>query len=309
MRILLSGSTGLVGSALVPFLTTGGHEVVRLVRAQSKSGETGITWDPASGQLDAAALEGFDAVVHLAGEGIAAARWTAQQKARIRDSRVQGTRLLAERLAGLKSPPRVFVSASAVGYYGDRGDEVLTEESPRGTGFLADVCRDWEAAADPARRAGMRVVNTRFGVILSPRGGALKQMLTPFQLGAGGVVGSGRQYMSWIALDDVIGALHHVLTRAELSGPVNVTAPRPATNREFTKTLGRVLARPTLVPVPAFAARLAFGEMADELLLSSARVEPRKLLETGYAFRFPELEGALRHVLGKTTGPAAAPAR
>jgi hypothetical protein len=310
MRVLISGSTGLVGSALVPFLTTGGHEVVRLVRSQTQiPPATGaLTWDPAAGKLEAAALEGFDAVVHLAGEGIAAARWTERQKARIRDSRVQGTRLLAETIARLKSPPKVFVSASAIGYYGDRGDEILTEASPSGANFLADVCRAWEAAAEPARQAGVRVVAARFGVILSPRGGALKQMLTPFRMGAGGVLGSGRQFMSWIALDDAVGGLHHALVHPELAGPVNIVAPRAATNAEFTKTLGRVLSRPTIFPVPAGIARLVFGQMADELLLASARVEPRRLLESGYQFRYPELEDALRHVLGKTTATTRTPA-
>jgi uncharacterized protein len=295
MKILISGATGLVGSALAPFLTTGGHQVVRLGRGPS--GKDDIHWDPSRNVIDAAKLEGFDAVVHLAGENIAARRWNAEQKARIRDSRVQGTRLLAETLGKLQRPPRALIAASAIGFYGDRGDEVLNESSAAGTGFLADVCRDWEAAT--ASAAGIRVVNLRFGVILSPKGGALAQMLTPFRMGVGGRIGSGKQWMSWIALDDVIGAIHHALATESLRGPVNAVAPQAVTNREFTKTLGQVLHRPTFLPMPAFAARLALGEMADELLLASARVEPKTLLESNYRFVYGNLEDALRHLLGK----------
>ena len=299
MKILVSGSTGLVGSALVPFLSTGGHEVIRLVRGRPQPGEAAVPWDPQAGTIEAAGLEGLDAVVHLAGENVAG-RWTAAKKARIRSSRVAGTRLLAEALAGLKRPPRTLVCASAIGYYGDRGDEVLREETPSGAGFLAEVCREWEAAARPAAEKGLRVVHLRIGVVLSPAGGALARMLTPFKLGLGGRIGAGSQFMSWIAIDDLTGAVHHALTTESLRGPVNAVAPRPVTNREFTKTLGRVLGRPTLFPMPAFAARLAFGEMADELLLASARVEPAKLVTSGYRFRAPELEGALRRLLGKS---------
>jgi uncharacterized protein (TIGR01777 family) len=296
VRILVSGSSGLVGSALVPALRAEGHAVVRLVRGELGSGDF-LTWDPTSGTIDQQALEGFDAVIHLAGESIAAKRWTAEQKARIRDSREKGTRLLCESLARTLHPPRTLVSASAVGYYGDRGEEVLREESPPGLGFLAEVCRAWEAATEPALSRGIRVVNLRIGMVLSPTGGALARMLTPFRLGVGGVVGSGKQYMSWIALDDVLGVIRYVLSREELRGPVNAVAPNPVSNREFTKTLGRVLSRPTILPLPAFAARLAFGEMADAVLLASARVEPARLLSSGYRFQFPELEGALRHLL------------
>jgi len=299
MKILVSGSTGLVGSALVSFLASGGHEVVRLVRGRLKPGVVEVPWDPQAGTIEAAKLEGLDAVVHLAGENIAG-RWTAAKKARIRSSRVEGTRLLAEALAGLKRPPKTLVCASAIGYYGDRGDEVLREDSPSGAGFLAAVCRDWEAAAHAAAEKGIRVVQLRIGVVLSPAGGALARMLTPFKLGLGGRIGPGSQFMSWIAIDDLIGAIHHALTTEPLRGPVNAVAPRAVTNREFTKTLGRVLARPTIFPMPAFAARLAFGEMADELLLASARVEPAKLVSSGYRFRTPELEAALRHLLGKS---------
>lgn len=298
MKVLVTGSTGLVGSALVPFLLTSGHQVARLVRSPPTAGGD-VHWDPAAGRLEPTNLEGLDAVVHLAGERITG-RWTAAKKARIRSSRVQGTRLLAETLARLARPPKTLVCASAIGYYGDRGDEVLREESPSGAGFLAEVCREWEAAARPAAEKGIRVVHLRIGVVLSAAGGALALMLTPFKLGLGGRVGSGQQYMSWIAIDDLAGIIQHALTNESLRGPVNAVAPRAITNREFTKTLGRVLGRPTVFPMPAFAARLAFGQMADELLLASARVEPARLIASGYKFRTPELEAALRHLLGKT---------
>ncbi|HEX7376932.1 MAG TPA: TIGR01777 family oxidoreductase [Pirellulales bacterium] len=295
MHIAITGASGLIGTTLVPLLTGGGHQVTRLVRRAAGPGEA--TWDPAQG-IDPAALETVDAVVHLAGENIAAARWSAAVKQRIRESRVRGTRVLCEALA--KSPGRVkvLVCASAIGFYGHRGDEELTEESAAGEGFLAEVVRDWEAATDPARAAGMRVVNLRFGVILSSQGGALAKMLLPFKLGAGGRVGTGRQYWSWISIDDAAGAIVYSLMTETLSGPVNAVAPRSATNREFTKTLGRVLRRPTFLPMPAFAARLALGEMADDLLLASTRVVPRQLERAGYVFRHPALEAALRHVLG-----------
>jgi uncharacterized protein (TIGR01777 family) len=299
MHILVTGSTGLIGSTLVPFLTTGGHQVTRLVRTAPRPGATEVYWQPETGSIATPGLEGLDAVVHLAGENIAAGRWSAEKKARIRDSRVQGTRVLCDALAQLVNPPKVLVSASAVGYYGDRGAEVLREESRPGRDFLADVCRAWEAATAPAAQRGIRVVNLRFGMVLSAAGGALAKMLFPFKMGVGGIVGSGQQYMSWIALDDVIGAIHHALITDTLHGPVNAVAPNPVINAVFTKTLGRVLRRPTLVPLPAFAARAAFGEMADALLLASTRVEPAKLQDTHYTFRYPELEGALRHVLGK----------
>lgn len=297
LRVLLSGSNGLVGSTLMPMLTTGGHTVLRLARASSARG--GIRWEPEAGEIDPSSLEGFDAVVHLAGENIAAGRWTAAQKQKILESRTQGTKLLAGTLAKLKTPPKVFLCASAVGFYGDRGDEVCDESSPRGQGFLADVCEAWEAATEPARAAGIRTVNLRFGVILSSAGGALKKMLPPFLAGAGGKIGSGKQWMSWIALDDVLGAIHHAMMTDTIVGPTNIVAPNPVTNRDFTKILGRVIRRPTIFPMPGFAARLAFGQMADELLLSGQRVLPRKLEAAGYPFRFAELEPALRHVLGR----------
>lgn len=299
MKILVVGATGLVGSALVPMLTTGGHSVVRLSRGAPKPGDPPtITWDPLAGQIPADQLEGFDAVIHLAGEGVAARSWTPAQKAKIKESRVKGTSLLARTLAGLKHKPASFCCASAIGFYGTRGDEICTEKSAPGDDFLAEVCQAWEAASRPAYDAGIRSVNMRIGVVLTPEGGALKKMLTPFKLGVGGILGNGRQYMSCITIDDVVGAIHHCLTHSELTGPVNLVAPTAVTNREFTKTLGRVLHRPTIFPAPAFMLRLMLGELADGLLLSSTRVRPDRLLETGYQFRFPDLEPGLKHVLG-----------
>jgi len=248
--------------------------------------------------IDAAGLEGVDAVVHLAGENIVG-RWTAAKKARIRDSRVEGTYLLSGALAKLSTSPKVMVCASATGYYGDRGNELLTEESAPGHNFLAGVCQEWEAAADPAREAGVRVVHMRFGIVLSTEGGALATTLPIFKLGGGGRIGSGRQYQSWITLDDVVGAVLHALSTDSLSGPVNVTVPDPPTNIEYTKTLGRVLGRPTVFPLPAPVARLVLGEVADELLLASQRIEPARLKESGYSYRYPQLEGAFRHLLGR----------
>lgn len=301
MKILITGSSGLVGSALASFLTSGGHEVTSVVRRKPCAGKNEIRWDGVDWVEDVVHFEGYDAAVHLAGESIAAGRWTPARKAKILDSRVNSTQLLADTLSRLSRPPKVLMCASAVGFYGDRGSEVLTEESKAGEGFLAEVCSEWERAAHPAHEKGIRVVHGRFGVILSAAGGALSKMLTPFRMGVGGVVGSGRQYMSWIAIDDVVGAIHHAIVTESLSGAVNVTAPAPVTNDQFTKSLGRVLGRPVVIPMPAFAARLAFGEMADELLLASQRAEPRKLIDSGYQFRFAELEAALRHVLGRET--------
>lgn len=299
MNILVSGSTGFIGSALVSFLTANGHRVTRLVRSEPKPGASEAFWDPAVGTIDVRGLQGVEAAVHLAGENIAEGRWTAAKKARIRSSRTEGTHLLAQALTELANRPKVLICASAVGFYGDRGDETLREDSAPGKGFLADVCRDWEAASKPAAAKGIRVVHLRNGVVLGPNGGALAKMLLPFRAGVGGVIGSGKQYLSWISLDDLLGAIYFALTNGSLSGPVNAVAPNPATNREFTKALGRVLKRPTIFPMPASAARLAFGEMADEMLLSSARVEPARLQAAGYQFKHPTLEEALRHVLGK----------
>lgn len=298
MKILVSGSTGLVGSALVPALTAQGHHVVRLTRGRAAADGRAIAWSPEDGILDPAALDGFDAVIHLAGESIASGRWTAEKKRRIRDSRVRGTSLLAGAVARLAKPPAVLLCASAIGYYGDRDDETLTEDSPSGTDFLSSVCRDWEDASRPAEAQGVRVVRHRFGIILSRNGGALAKMLPPFRLGAGGRLGDGRQWMSWIALDDVVGVLQAALTLRDLRGAVNTVAPRPVTNADFTRSLARVLHRPAFFPMPAAAARLVFGEMADALLLSSQRVEPRRLLTSGHRFRLPDLEPALAHLLG-----------
>jgi uncharacterized protein (TIGR01777 family) len=295
--IAVSGSTGLVGNALCARLAASGANVLRLVRRQNVGSLQELYWDPQTGFITPERLNGTSAVVHLAGESIAAGRWTDDRKQRIRSSRVDGTRTLASALARLERPPRVLVCASAVGFYGDRGDELLDESSPPGTGFLADVCREWEAAAAPAAEAGIRVIHLRLGLVLSKRGGGLQKMLLPFKLGAGGRLGSGRQYWSWIHLGDVIGAFLHAVAHDELSGPVNAVGPHPATNAEFTQVLGHVLHRPTILPMPAFAARLALGEMADELLLSSARVLPRKLQGSGYAFAYTDLDAALRHEL------------
>ncbi len=297
MQVLVSGATGLLGSALRSELKGSGHDVIVLSRSKPDA-EGVIRWDPSRGRLDASRLEGIDAVVHLAGESIIG-RWTEEKKRRIRDSRVRGTRLLAETTAGLSEKPRAMICASGINYYGDRRNELLREESEPGDAFLSEVVKEWEAAADPARDAGIRVTNLRFGVVLSPEGGALGTTLPIFKLGGGGRVGSGRQWWSWVALDDVVGALIHALENDSVEGPVNVVAPNPLTNAEYTKVLGEVLNRPTLLPVPAPAIRAVLGQVADELLLASMRVEPAKLKETGYQFRYPELEGALRHLLGR----------
>ena len=289
-RILVSGASGLIGSALLRAFRSSDYDVVSLTRGQ---GEGRIVWDPAQ-ELSPNLVSGFDAVVHLAGESIVG-RWTAAKKRQILESRVQGTRRLAEALARASSRPRVLVVASAVGYYGNRGDEVLREESASGSGFLAEVCRQWEEAAQAAAQAGIRTVHTRFGLVLSPEGGALPKMLLPFRLGLGGRVGDGRQWWSWIHIADVAGAILHTLN-AEVRGPVNVVGPNPATNAEFTKALGAALSRPTIFPMPAFAARLAFGEMGDELLLASQRVQPAKLVASGFEFRFTDLGATLREI-------------
>jgi uncharacterized protein (TIGR01777 family) len=296
VNVLVTGSHGLIGLALVPALARRGDRVVRLIRAAPAAADE-VRWDPMAGSIDAASIEGMDAVIHLAGENLAAGRWTAERKARIRDSRVRGTRLLAETLARLSRRPPVLLSASATGYYGDRGDAVVREDTGPGTGFLPEVCREWEQAADPAREAGIRVVYLRSAIVLSPAGGVLGRLRPVFRLGLGGPLGSGRQYLSWIAIDDWIGAALHLLDDARVAGPVNMAAPQPVTNAVFTRTLARAVSRPALVPVPALALRVAFGEMADQTLLVSARVEPARLLASGYTFRFPDLGGALRHVL------------
>ncbi|MGH3147737.1 MAG: TIGR01777 family oxidoreductase [Rubrobacter sp.] len=294
MNVLISGATGIIGTTLIPELEAAGHRVTRLTRSPRSGDDVG--WDPGAGSIDGD-LEGTDAVVHLAGESIAEGRWTPEKKRRILESRRSGTRLLAQTIAALPTPPHVMVSASAVGYYGDRGNELLTEESGPGTGFLAEVCREWEAGADPAREAGIRVVHPRIGIVLSTRGGALGATLPIFKLGAGGKIGSGKQYWSWISLDDVAGSFVHALTNESVSGPVNVGSPNPLTNAEYTKVLGRVLNRPTVFPVPATAARIVLGGMADELLLASQRMQPSRLEETSYEYRHTDLEEALKHIL------------
>ena len=296
MRVLLSGSHGLVGKALISRLNADKHEIFRLVR-HAPSSESEIEWSPDRYSIAIARLEGFDAVIHLAGESIAEGRWSEEKKKRIRESRVKGTKLLSDALANLSRPPKTLIAASAIGFYGDRGDEILNETSPPGEGFLPDVCAAWEQATQLAMEKGIRVVNTRFGIILSKEGGALAKMLPPFRMGVGGRIGSGKQWMSWIALNDVIEGLNYALTNESLRGPVNFVAPKPVTNAEFTKTLGRVLSRPTFFPVPAFAARLALGEMADALLLSSQRVEPTRLKDANYQFRFSGLREALSHLM------------
>ncbi len=297
MRILVGGSTGLVGTELVKYLTSRGHEVTRLVRKKPNSNERCVVWNPSQGTIDAAGIEGFDAVIHLGGDNIAHGRWTAGKKRLIRDSRVISTQLLASTLAGLSQPPKVFVCASAIGFYGDRGDDVMTEQSQPGPSFLSTTCCEWENATAPASKAGIRVVNVRIGVVLTPKGGALQKMLTPFKLCVGGRVGNGRQWWSWIALDDLVRVLEHATVTESLSGPVNGVAPGTVNNRTFTKLLGRVLRRPTIIPMPAIVVSVLLGEMGDELLLGSTRVVPQRLEESGFQFSYPTLEPALQHLL------------
>jgi uncharacterized protein len=297
-RVLVSGVSGPIGTALLPSLGARGYDVVRLVRATSNSAAHNgaqIAWDPAQ-PISPDAVSGFDAVIHLAGESIVG-RWSAEKKEKIRDSRVIGTHHLSEALAQAKSKPHVFICGSAIGYYGSRGDEVLKENSDAGNGFLPDVCRDWEAATQPAIKAGIRTAQIRTGIVLSPKGGALGAMLTPFKLGVGGRVGNGRQWMSWIDVEDMVGAIHHILKADLLQGPVNMVAPKPVTNAEFTKTLASVLSRPSIFPVPEFVVKTAFGEMGETVLLGSQRVEPAKLVGTGYPFRFRDLRDSLKNVL------------
>jgi len=298
MRILVSGSTGLIGSALVPVLKAAGHEVSGLVRGVPSALKGEVHWSPTAGKLDTAPIEETEVVIHLAGESVAG-RWSEEKKRKILESRVKGTTLLSETIARLMPLPQTLLCASAIGMYGDRGEETLAENSKPGQGFLAEVCQQWEAATEVACGHGIRAVFLRFGVVLSSQGGALKKMLLPFKLGLGGKIGGGQQYMSWIDIDDATGAIVHAMEKTSLEGPINVVAPNPVTNLEFTKTLGKLLGRPTILPMPAFGARLAFGEMADELLLASQRVAPKKLQQSGYSFKYADLEASLRHVLGK----------
>lgn len=297
--IAVGGSTGLVGNALIAALEQDGHAVRRLIRRPVKNRDTEIYWNPKSGEIDAKELSGVDAVVHLGGVNITEHRWTDEFKKQLRESRVRSTQLLSETLATLDQKPRVHVNASAIGYYGLRGDEPLDETSPGGKGFLADVCRDWEAATQASWESGIRVCQMRIGVVLSPAGGALHKMLTPFRMGLGGTLGSGQQYMSWIALPDLVSSIQFALDHDPLYGAVNATAPHPVTNHEFTRTLGEVLHRPAVLPTPAFAVRLMMGrEMADELLLGGAKIYPRRLETEGFRFRSPDLRVALQQLLG-----------
>ncbi len=298
-RIIVSGATGLVGRSLCAFLRTGGHAVDRLVRRNPERGSLDIYWNPDRGEIDAASLEGAEAVVHLAGENVAGGRWTPERKAAILESRRVGTRLLCETLAGLKVKPSVLVSASGTGAYGNRGDEVLTEDSDLGEGFLVDVAREWEAATAPAREAGIRTVMLRIGPVLTPAGGMLEKLLPPFSLGVGGPMGSGNQWLSWISMEDMLGVIRHALFTESLSGPVNAVTPEPVTNREFARVLGRVLARPAFAPLPAAVIEALFGEMGRETILGSQRVLPRRLAASGFPFLLPDLESALRFELGR----------
>ena len=296
MKIAIAGASGLVGSALIPILQSDGNQITRLVRSSPKAGE--IEWHPNQDEVSTQSLQGFDVIINLAGENIAGGRWTDEQKRKIRDSRVNGTHLLSEAIAKMSSKPKTFICASATGIYGDRDDEVLNEQSESGGGFLAGVCREWEKATEPANKAGVRVVNLRFGPILARDGGMLSKLLTPFKMGMGGKVGSGKQHISWIALDDAVSAIKLAIDRQTIHGPLNVVSPNPVTNEEFTKTLGHVLNRPTALAMPAFAARLAFGEMADEMLLASQKVMPKKLTSAGFQFQYPQLEAAMRKYVG-----------
>jgi uncharacterized protein (TIGR01777 family) len=297
--VAVTGSHGLVGSALVAALLRAGHRAVRVVRATPAGGDE-LGWDPRAGVIDAAGLEGIDAVVHLAGAGIGDKRWTPGRKQLILESRTRGTDLLARTLATLDHKPAVLISASGVDYYGPHGDETLTEQSPRGTGFLAEVCARWEGATKPAEHAGIRVARIRTGPVLAADGGLLGRLLLPFRMGLGGRVGTGEQYFSWIALDDHVGAILHLLTLDGTAGAYNHTAPSPVTNREFTETLGRVLHRPTKIPTPLLPLRLRYGsELVDELLLAGQRVLPKRLEGDGYRFAHPTLQGALRAALDR----------
>lgn len=298
MRILVTGSSGLVGSALIPFLLIGKHHVLKLVRARTDLKSNEIAWDAERGVINPTLLEGLDVVVHLAGENIMGS-WTEEKKKRIKDSRVKGTKLLCKTLSQLDTPPKVLITASGVGYYGNQGDKVLTEVSPKGQGFLADVCEEWENATRIASEKGIRTVNLRIGMVLSPKGGALKKMLLPFQLGLGGQMGNGKQYISWIAIDDLIGVIYYAMRQSSLHGPVNAVSPYPITNGEFTKTLGAVLHRPTFLSIPDFAVKWIFGQMGEEVLLSSQRARPEALTECGFNFEYSRMGEALEYLLEK----------
>lgn len=297
MKVLISGSTGFIGSALVSYFRAQGHEVKRLVRKKDNLSDDETGWDPHLGPPDLSAWEGYDVVVHLEGENVASGRWTEAKKKEIRESRVASTRTLSHFLSQLKQPPKVFLTASAMGYYGDQGSTVLTEANPSGRSFLATVCQEWEEATEEAAAAGIRVAHTRFGMVLSSKGGGLPKLMIPYRLGLGGVVGSGEQYISWVTLDDLLAMILHVIGNDRLSNGINFSTPYPVTNAEFTKVLGKVLECPTFVWLPAAMARLTFGEMADEMMLCSTRMVPQKLIETGFSFRYPQLEEALKHIV------------
>lgn len=299
MRILVSGSTGLIGSALAAAFAQQGQQVVRLLRSSAQRGSDDLDWDPEAGVLEASKLEGLDAVIHLAGKNIASGRWSERMKKTIRESRVRSTRLLCEALQKVRSRPRVLASASGASIYGNRGAEILSEESALGAGFLADVAKQWEEATEPASASGIRVVNLRFGIVLSPQGGALAKMLRPFKLGLGGAIGGGEQYWSWITIRDAVRAIQHAINSEALFGPLNVVSPEPVTNREFTQALGAALGRPAFLRMPAFLARIALGEMAEAALLSSTRVLPAKLTANGFNFLHPDLAEAFRSLLPK----------
>ena len=293
--VAITGASGMVGTALGTTLRESGHRSLSITRKASSS--ESILWDPATGLKDPSQLHGIDTVVHLAGENIAAGRWTAALKDRIRRSRIEGTRSLVKSIANVQQRPKTLVCASAIGYYGERGDTILDEDAGAGTGFLADVCRDWEHEAHAASELGLRVVTVRIGVVLSPKGGALAKMLLPFKLGVGGIIGSGKQYWSWIGLHDLVRIIEFCVENESVNGPVNGVSPNPMTNYDFTKGVGQALHRPTIFPMPAFVAKLALGEMANDLLLSSTRVVPKKLQAHGFKFDYPELVGCLEHEL------------
>ena len=298
-RILLAGASGLIGKQLAAFLDTGGHEIWRLVRRTPVAGQNEIEWDPSKGTIDNSAIEGFDIVIHLGGAGIGDRRWTKSRMVLIEKSRTESTGLLARTLASLKQKPEVFLVASAIGWYGNRGDEILDEQSEAGTGFLPETCLAWEASADAARQAGIRTIHARTGVVLDASGGALEKMLLPAKMGAGGPIGSGKQWMSWISMDDHIAAVQHLMMTKNCEGMYNLTAPNPVRQKTFAKTLGRVLRRPAFAPLPGFVVRIIFGELARPLLLEGQKVHPRRLIESGFEFEHPNLEDAFRDCLGK----------
>jgi uncharacterized protein len=297
MKILITGSSGFIGSALVTSLAAQGYDILKIVRRRSPLAPNEIFWDPDLNEIDSQSIEGVDIVIHLAGENIAKGLWTKAKKKRILESRTQGTRLLSETLARLTHPPKTFLSASAIGYYGERGDTILTEKSPKGEGFLSDVCEQWESSTQAALDAGIRVINFRIGIVLDPHGGALKTMLFPFKWGLGGKMGSGEQFMSWIALDDLTSAISFIIKNSSLQGALNVVGPNPIRNEQFTKELGHVLHRPTFLSVPSFALHGLLGDAAEEVLLASTRVMPEKLLDSGFVFKYTLLESYLKFAL------------